>query len=162
MGQSHVRLQFVLGAGLASQAIAWFGAGHFSHVDYVLPDGRLLGARTDHPVDGKTGVQIRPANYEVWKERQVISIPCSQRSLNRYETFLRAQVGKPYDKTAIFGFVAGRDWRAPDSWFCSELQARAGEVAGLWPRLDTPVTKIMPGTLAIVSTAVGGCHSLAA
>jgi hypothetical protein len=42
-----IRLQFVLGTGLSSQAIAWFSAGHFSHVDAVLPDNRLLGARSD-------------------------------------------------------------------------------------------------------------------
>jgi hypothetical protein len=37
--------QFVRQAGVASDVIAWFSAGHFSHVDYVMDDGTLLGAR---------------------------------------------------------------------------------------------------------------------
>lgn len=37
----------------------------------------------------------------------------------------RSQIGKPYDKTAILGFVANRDWQEDDSWFCSELIAWA-------------------------------------
>jgi uncharacterized protein YycO len=33
----------------------------------------------------------------------------------------RAQVGKPYDWTALIGIVLRRDWQEGDSWFCSEL-----------------------------------------
>lgn len=42
----------------------------------------------------------------------------------------RSQVGKPYDVTAIFGFLTRRNWQDPDSWFCSELVAWAFEKGG--------------------------------
>jgi hypothetical protein len=64
------------------------------------------------------------------------------------------QDGKPYDWRAILGFGMGeRDWRVPDSWFCSELQARALEVAGIlnFPA-DVPMWRITPRDLWLLVT----------
>jgi hypothetical protein len=46
-GDDRSRTQFVCEKDLLSQVIAWFSAGHVSHVDIVLDDGQLLGARSD-------------------------------------------------------------------------------------------------------------------
>lgn len=154
-----IRLQFVLGSGLSSALISWFGAGHFSHVDCVLPDNSLLGARSDQIGLIPPGVQIRPPAYETWKKQVVFSIPATEFQEDAFYRFLRAQLGKPYDKTAILGFVVGRNWRNSDKWFCSELQAAAGEIAGLWPSLYAPSSKIMPGTLATVVSGLGAVAS---
>ncbi len=64
--------------------------------------------------------------------------------------FAHAQVGKPYDYTAIAGFLARRDWREDDSWFCSELQAAAFE-AGRRPLLNPTISinRISPGLLEL-------------
>lgn len=35
--------------------------------------------------------------------------------------WLNAQVGKPYDWTALLSWVVRRDWQEDDAWFCSEL-----------------------------------------
>lgn len=51
-----IKLQFVREKDLSSQVIAWFSAGHVSHVDTVLDDGRLLGARSDR-VGGEADIQ---------------------------------------------------------------------------------------------------------
>ena len=150
-----IALQFVLGMGLPSQAIAWFSAGKFSHVDCVLPDGRLLGARSDGPGHTKPGVQIRPACYESWKQRVVLTLPATRDQEWNFYTFLWDQLGKPYDHTAIWGFVAGRDWRSAGAWFCSELMAAASEVACLCPMLYAPINKVMPAALALVYSALG-------
>lgn len=40
------------------------------------------------------------------------------------------ELGKPYDYTAIFGFLVHRDWQENDSWFCSELVAYALNKSG--------------------------------
>lgn len=37
------------------------------------------------------------------------------------DLWLQAQVGKPYDWTALAGIFFRRDWSEDDSWFCSEL-----------------------------------------
>ena len=54
---SKVWLRFVTEKGFTSAAIRWFTWSDWSHVDFVLKDGRFLGARLDG------GVQIRPHNY---------------------------------------------------------------------------------------------------
>jgi hypothetical protein len=54
-----IKLRFVRGLDFSSRVIAWFSAGHLSHVDAVMPDGSLLGARSDVIKGIPTGVQIR-------------------------------------------------------------------------------------------------------
>lgn len=152
---SEIRLQFVLGDGLSSRAIAWFGAGHFSHVDAVMPDGRLMGARSDWIGFIPPGVEIRPSFYEPWKERVVMVLEVSHEQEAAFWRFGFAQLGKPYDHSAIWGFATGRDWREDDSWFCSECWTGALEVAHVFPDLYTPRNKVMPGTLAALYSAVG-------
>jgi len=150
-----ITLQFVLGKGLSSQAIAWFNSGKFSHVDCIFPDGTLLGARSDVILGIPPGVQIRPQGYEEWKIRYKMKLAATPLQEDRFYAFLQSQKGKPYDKTAIWGFAAGRDWREKDSWFCSELQAAALEYAALTPELYSPVNKISPAALALVMSALG-------
>lgn len=151
-----VTLQFVLGGGLSSQAIAWFSAGHFSHVDAVAPSGELYGARSDRIGRVQPGVQLRPPFYEKWKDRVVMSLSVGVVKEKLFWDFLYAQEFKPYDSSAIWGFAAGRNWREADSWFCSELQMAALEYAGVVPALYTPSNKIAPVTLCTVISALGG------
>lgn len=35
--------------------------------------------------------------------------------------WLKEQVGKPYDWTAILGMVFDRNWKEDNAWFCSEM-----------------------------------------
>jgi hypothetical protein len=144
-----IRLQFVLGTGISSQAIAWFSAGVFSHVDAVLSDGTLLGARSDK-ADGISGVAVRKPFYERWKRRVVMSLTVEPQKETLFNQFLDRQIGKPYDNTAIWGFVAGRNWREEDSWFCSELLTAALETATIFPTLYTPRDKVTPAALALL------------
>jgi len=98
-----VTLQFVTCNDPGSWAIRTFQRGWCSHVDSVMDDGRLLGARLDG------GVAIRPANYEKFSrvERVVIGVPYYKE--HAYLDFLKAQLGKPYDKLAIVAFAVNRD-----------------------------------------------------
>ncbi len=100
-------------------------------------------------------MQIRPAFYEKWKERVVMQIETSAGQERQFYDFLMPQVGKPYDSTAIWGFVAGRDWRNDDAWYCSELGTAAIEVSNICPVLYTPRNKVTPAALATVMSALG-------
>jgi uncharacterized protein YycO len=150
-----IELQFVRGTQLSSRAIGWFGAGYFSHVDAIDRDGYLWGSRSDRVGGMPPGFQRRPPNYERWRERRVLSLKTTPAQARAYWDFLCAQVGKPYDYTAIWGFAAGRNWRDTRHWFCSEVQAAAGEAALIVPTLWIPENKIMPGTLATIYSALG-------
>lgn len=151
-----IRLQFVCEAALSSQAIAWFSSGHFSHVDCLLDDGTLLGARDDAVGGQPPGVRVRPQGYVKWSRRVVMTVPCAADQKKLYHTFLFDQLGKPYDTEAIWAFLFNRDWRARDSWICSELQSAAGEKAGVFPQLYLAANKITPVACALAFSAIGG------
>ena len=136
-------LQFVSGDDPGSELIKVFSRGWPSHVDAVLEDGTLLGARLD-------GVKIRPPNYEPFAKVERIGLVCPKAEEDAFYAFLHAQIGKPYDKLAIAAFAVQRDWRQEDSWFCSELIARALEVCGFFPEpLADPANEITPRDLLL-------------
>lgn len=151
-----IRLQFIGMADPASRLIEWFSAGHFSHVDAVMPDGTLLGARSDSVGGKPPGVQIRPQGYEKFQSQVVFEIPTTPEQETKFYSFLRSQLGKHYDKEAIFGFIFDRDWREQDSWICSELQSAALEASGIVPQLYVAANKITPFFLAGIVSAIGG------
>ena len=159
---SAIELQFVSEAGLSSWAIGWFSAGdaktRVSHVDAVMPDGSLLGAR--YACDGaisskKGGVQLRHPEYAAFTRRVHVTLPCTSAERDAFSRFIFDQLGKPYDWKCIAGFFSGRDWREDDSWICSELIARALEVAHIVPTLYLGANRITPVALLLLLSAIG-------
>lgn len=150
-----IRLQFSRQADLASDVIAWFTQGEFSHVDAVTPFGWLLGSRSDFTGGKPSGVQTRPPGYAKFVEKVVFEISADPEQTYKFYEFLSGQVGKPYDHVAILGFVFGRDWKQSDSWICSELQAAALEYAGIW-KPYVAANKISPDGLALAVSALPG------
>jgi hypothetical protein len=153
---SLICLQFVGDNDIGSRLISWFSAGHLSHVDAVLPDGRLLGARSDKVGGAPPGVRIRPPDYVHFARKVALSMPATDSQMTAFYDFLQRQIGRPYDMSAIWGFVFGRDWRETDSWICSELQAAALEAAGVVPQLYLAANKITPVSLALAVSAIKG------
>lgn len=153
-----IRLQFVLGRGLSSRLIAWYGNGYrgYSHVDAILHDGTLCGARSDAVGGRPAGVQIRPANYEKWVRRCVVTLESTEDQSARWERYLRSQVGRHYDKGSILGFVFGEEMHQAGRWICSALQTRALELVGKIQPLPTPPAQVTPNSLLIATCAVGG------
>lgn len=148
-------IQFVGADDLASEAIEWFTQGNVSHVDIVLPGGELLGARNDHVGGKPPGVQVRPAGYARWPRVIRAELPAlNQDMVDLAHRIALSQVGKPYDKEAILGFVTGRDWRDDAAWFCSELVCWSLERCGWFPyRLATPMNKLPPEMLLVACSA---------
>jgi hypothetical protein len=147
-------MQFAGSDSLTSRLIQWYDHGEFAHVDTVLPDGALLGARNDVMDGYPAGVQIRGADYQQGYTLKRVTLPCTDAQEKAYYDFVMAQVGKQYDSTAIAAFAVGRDWRAPDSWFCSELNAAGLEESGVVPPLSAPVNKVAPDDLLLVLSAL--------
>jgi uncharacterized protein YycO len=145
-----ITLQFLAaGTDWSSGLIAWFGGGPaFSHVDVVLADGTLLGARE------QGGVAIRPHDYFGSSATLRIDVPATDEEYSKFWDFVDQQIGKPYDTKAILAFVTGRDWRDPNAWFCSELVAAALEAAGIVNTLAAPANKITPPDLVLVLSAI--------
>jgi hypothetical protein len=147
-----IRLRFVYNGDLSSQAIRLFSRGWPSHVDAVLHDGHLLGARSDLCGGQPRGVQIRPSYYDPGTKHEFVNLPTNSKVQSLFYDFVRAQVGKPYDWRAILAFAFDRDWRNTDAWFCSELIASGLETAGFFRRpLPTQSNKITPRDLLLLT-----------
>lgn len=139
-----ITLQFVTSTwSPASAFIRYWTFSEYSHVDFVMPDGQLLGSHLSG------GVKVRPANYAHFSKvlRVTADVP---------DSVLEAavsQIGKPYDWQAIVNFFAQRDWREDDSWFCSELVAWSFEKAG-YPLFNpaTQVWRLTPRDLLLAPT----------
>lgn len=127
-----MRWQFVLGAGISSRLIAWYGEGYggWSHVDAILPDGSCLGARSDVIKGIPAGVQIRPEDYETWKRRDVLTLDCTPEEETDWEYRLRRNIGLGYDKGDILGFITGHPMSEPGHWICSAVQLDVIETMG--------------------------------
>lgn len=104
----------------ASYAIRAFTWSRWSHVAAIMPG--------EHEVIeslSKKGVVVSPLwdFKERYPEFYTARVPV--RSRRAAYLFLRKQLGKPYDMTAILSMPLRRDWQETDSWFCSELVAGA-------------------------------------
>jgi hypothetical protein len=151
---AEIRLQFSSQADLSSEVIRLFGHSPFSHVDAILSGGSLLGARDEENMGVPAGVRIRPAGYAKFAITKVVILPTTPECAAAFYAFLQSQLGKPYDETAILAFVIDRDWRNPDSWFCSEIIAAALEHAKYFSFcLAAPNNKITPPDLLLALSA---------
>jgi len=146
-----ITLQFVQGNDWQGQLIEWFSHGaDYCHVDTVMPDGKLLGARSDNVGGAEPGVQLRDPSYVGEAKTLRVDLSVTADQMAKYFSFLSAQLGKPYDMEGILAFISGRDWHQTDSWFCSELVAAGLEACGFfqWP-LATSSNKVTPPDLLL-------------
>jgi uncharacterized protein YycO len=152
-----ITLRFVTCNDPVSYTIRAFEYGFWaSHAEALMPDGTLLGAHADG------GVQARNHDYDAGKftKELYVSIPATPAMTDSFHSFLRSQIGKPYDFEAIAGIVAQRNWRNDDSWFCSELVAAALAHCGWFAsELATEFNHLTPRDLLLI---VSGRISLAA
>lgn len=154
MSADSITLQFVSTADFGSKVIEWFSAGQVAHVDAVLEDGRLLGARSEAIGGAPPGVQIRTANYEDFSVVVRAVLPAPADMVAKFYELTRAEVGKPYDEEGIIAFIFGRDWRDDSAWFCSELVGAMLERCGYFPNpLATPANKLTPSGLLLACSA---------
>lgn len=149
-----IKLQFSTESGVASELVRLFDHGWCSHVDAILPTQELLGARHDG------GVLVRPYKYAQFTKTLIVMLPVSMVVEQNFYEFLHEQIGKPYDSRAIEAFVFDRNWRKPDTWFCSELMAAALEQCGFFQhRLTTISNRVTPSDLLLVLSALVDVNS---
>ncbi len=72
-----------------------------SHVDFVTPEGTLIGAHSDG------GVQERPADYEKFGLRIRVTIPVSEANAQAALAYARSKIGTKYDHKDIVGIALG-------------------------------------------------------
>lgn len=136
-----ITIQFSSTNQLGSKAISFLTWSWASHVDFVLPDGKLFGSLAIKNGGGPQIHEVR-TNYSRI-ERYVVDAP------DDVLKFAMEQAGKPYDWQGILGILARkRNWEDDDSWFCSELVAYSFMKAGV-PLLNEIPYRITPRDLLI-------------
>jgi hypothetical protein len=147
-------------ANWASAAIRRLNHSPFSHCDFVLPSGDLLGAsdqgdKSPFVVGNRQGVAIRPYNYQKFGYRRdmILKTPLAAAVIDA----AMGQLGKPFDSTSLWDFLADafpgeRDWKDPDAWFCAELKIYALEKGGFFhpKQLMWPKNRVSPTDLLLL------------
>lgn len=113
-------VRFVRGNSIPARSIQFFTWGYWNHVELYTKTG-YLGAQPEG------GYIIRPYSYTTFEREMFRGIELSPEKEAAFWKWQYAQIGKPYDWTAIFGLVARRDWQEDDAWFCSEVIAAGFE-----------------------------------
>lgn len=70
-------------------------------------------------------------------------VDCNDHLARRW---MLAQLGKPYDWSAIWTWYGSRDWQQDDAWYCSEFVATAC-VAGNRRVVFADVARVTPGRI---------------
>lgn len=152
---STIAFSFVQSNDPIGRVIQFYERGPWSHVDCVLPDGSLLGARSDSVGGKPPGVQIRPPDYETWPKRDIVELAATPEQITTWLNFLKSQIGQPYATAdLIMQYLTGDGGGTIDSeWWCSKLAARSGE-ASLWlPKpIGQSVNTITPRDWYIIVT----------
>lgn len=146
-----ILIRFVQYSDLMGLAISAASYGHWAtHVDVVMPSGEWVGA---HVVGG---VAVRPADYDRGSrlQQRFVALPCDEWTAAKFYGFVEAQVGKPYDISAIAAFVTFRDWSHDDRWFCSELPAKGLMVCSLLAPVAAKLSKITPRDLLLILSGI--------
>lgn len=129
--------------------VRFISRGPVSHVDFLNDDETLaIGARA------VGGVKARPVNYANFTKDIRFRVPCTQGQYDAAWAFINAQLGKPYDYTAIGGVLFDRDWHSTLKWFCSELWAATLENAALIGKIDCSIAFFTPEDALVLSSAM--------
>jgi hypothetical protein len=153
-----ITLRFVMGYGPSSWAIALFSAGHFSHVDAVVPKGglpniewlggSLVGSRSDRIGGKPPGLQCRPYGYERVKRVVLFHLPATREQVTAFWAFLYSQETHKYDKAGILAFAFNSNLHSPGQFFCSAAMLDALQSADRIRPLYRPYSKTTPVGLA--------------
>jgi hypothetical protein len=167
---AEISVDFLLGPGCTSRAIAWdgLGFGGYSHSAGLLSSGRYLDARSEAmhgiwtvgPEARKlgvvpAGVHIRDPSWEKSIRRTRATLIVTQTEYDDWEANLRAKIGTPYARVDIIGFITGRKVEVNGMWDCSQLQINALQHIKRIPfPLSVPAHQISPNTLKLMMESI--------
>lgn len=102
------------------RAVSW---SEWSHVQ-VLDGRQLIGASFPK------GVVEESLSYrlEISSRALLVTIPTQDDA--KVISYVKSQIGKPYDTFGAIGLGLHRDWQDPSSWWCSELVTASIKAGG--------------------------------
>ncbi|MEY4415322.1 MAG: hypothetical protein RIQ53_2615 [Pseudomonadota bacterium] len=127
-----MRALFITSDRVSSRLIRAADGGPASHCGILLPSGGVLDSTMTH-----RGVRVRSLLDFLADHRLVADIPLALPDPAAAFDWGLAQIGTPYDWTALAGIALWRDWQEEDAWYCSELLVRLC-IAGGWTLASRP------------------------
>jgi uncharacterized protein YycO len=102
-------------SSLADLTIMAFEGGTASHVgikigEYVIDSAMMQGGVRRHTVEDFMRGRIAVDEVQLYLPNP-----------DAADAWINKQIGKPYDWSALLGFLAWRDWSDDERWYCSEL-----------------------------------------
>lgn len=91
------------------------------------------------------GVRVWPERefFERYSGYEIRSLGVPSHNLTAARAWLDAQVGKPYDWTALLALPFRGNWQDDDAWFCSEASETVRSLFGI-PRFRATAARITP------------------
>jgi hypothetical protein len=162
--------------GWDSKFIEWGTNSWCSHAEFfvrsydpIWKDFGMSTSMANRNVDQTFGAQLRGGVmfrkttfpcYNNMKRWDLWNIPCTVEQAEKVVAFCRTTIWKPYDWRAIINMgLQDRDWRSPDSWFCSEQNMaalEAGDLAHI--PANEPVNRITPIMLETIIAQIPGAE----
>lgn len=134
-----MRLIFARQRSISSLLIRFFTGSRWSHVAIVEDDTNVIDATFLHG-----GVRRRPLADLLTASSRTETLDLMVPNERAAMRWLQAQIGLPYDWTAVTGILfRSPGWAVPDRWFCSEL-AEAAVMAGGLKRFREDAARITP------------------
>ena len=134
------RFWFCRSETIAGKVIRLMTMGKWNHVGIEV---------NDIVYDADAGRGVTTASLDIFLARytEAEAVDVAVPKAEAFISFLKSQIGKPYDYLAILAFPFRRDWQREEAWFCSEYAAKAALVGGVLPALRLPRHKVTPDQL---------------
>ena len=155
----HITIHFCTSSRIESAIIRGAQMGFpYSHVECLTPAGTYLGSVEPE------GVADRPLNYGTFAQEAFVDVPCSPEQADAFYSFMRAQIGKPYDHEAILQMAEGtlishEVYDSPGvqpAWICSASIMAALLAVGVVKAYPANVRVATPRDVFVVATALAG------
>jgi hypothetical protein len=154
---SELAVDLLLGPGLLSRTIAWYGEGYggYSHAASVIDAEWYIDSHADVIANVPPGVQIRAIATEKCIRRRRCALQVSDAEYERWVDVLHENLGDPYGDTDIWAFITGRKEHSRGHWICSANALRALRKINRIPALSVPDHQITPNSLLLILETAG-------
>jgi len=138
---NNVKLHFCKSKTIGGLLIRLITFSQYNHVAIEV-NGLVWDSTLEHGV--------RVGEKDKFKEQYSVVDVFNVEGVNSISVsnFLRRQLGKEYDWSALVALPFRKDWQHPERWFCSELVAAALSYGG-WSDLIFPAYRVTPRDLRL-------------
>lgn len=144
--KNTITIHFARSNDITGKLIRFFTFSHWNHIAIEI-DGIIYEARLNG------GVASMKATQWNWHGSDSVEVPVTDKE--KAKSFLKDQIGKKYDWTALVALPFREGWEVSDKWFCSELAVEA-LVEGGHDYLDDilPSYRVTPKDAMIISKVI--------